>query len=117
MHTRRVPLGVLTNYDIFVLLVRAGPSQMILSSPIIRDRNVRVGLSDRMINTMSVWEFLLALLLYTARPERLTSRGGVWDNLYVGPKGLYETPQPRKRKGNDKGKKRDKKETKEASQS
>jgi hypothetical protein len=112
MDTGRVALGVLTNYNVFILLVRKGPGDIVMSSPVICDSTERSQLpqlDSRLANDMSVWQFLLSLLLYSGQPNRLTEKGGVWRELYVRPEEEHEAgkgAKKRKGEGGGKGKKK-----------
>ncbi len=80
MDAGRCPIGLLTNYDAYIVILRVSQSGIALSSPVLRKATSRNSLGP-LKNEMSVLDLLLALLLYTARPGRL--KGSVWSGLYV----------------------------------
>ncbi len=81
MDSRRTKVGVLTNYNVFLVILRTGKDKIVLSSPVIRDRISRASLEPGLANDVSVWKLLLALLLYVGRPENLQGKTGIWADL------------------------------------
>jgi len=100
MDSRRTKVGVLTNYNVFLVILRTGKDKIVLSSPVIRDRISRASLEPGLANDVSVWKLLLALLLYVGRPENLQGKTGIWADLWVRDPGERKEISTKKRKRN-----------------
>lgn len=86
MDDRRVTVGVVTNYNIYLVILRTAIDHIVVSSPIIRKLSLRLTLEEPFTNQMSVYELLLSLLLHSARPERVeitAKEKGLWKGLFV----------------------------------
>ncbi len=95
-------LGLLTNYDVFIVILRLSSDTVTLSSPVIRKEISRNSLPANLANDTSVFDLLLALLLFTGKPQRLDAiNSGLWVGLYVR-KPNEDRPTHTKRKGREK---------------
>ncbi len=100
----QVGVATLSNYNAFIVILRPSVDQILLSSPVLRQCvTKRDELEHPLTNDMSVWDLLLALLLYSARPERMSGiRAALWDGFYVKPSGqgsVHESAKKRKNPG------------------
>ncbi len=103
MDAARCKVGLVSNYDAYIVILRLAVDKVALSSPVIRQTSLRTTLPEPLANGMSVYDLLLSLLLFTANPSRLT--GEVWLKLYVRERiddRLTHRPKL-KRKGNGSG--------------
>lgn len=112
MNQRRTKVGVLTNYNVFLVILRTARNQITLSSPVLRDSNLRVGLEEGFANDMSVWALLLALLLYAGQPDKIEEKADIWKALWVRSPGEEQDKSTKKRRrswgggdGNERSKK------------
>jgi len=94
-------VGLLTSYDTYIVVLRLAIDHIVISSPVIRDATFRRQLPLAFGNDMSVFDLLLALLLFTARPERLKGQEGMWLGLYVKEEVGEKKTHGTKRKGKE----------------
>ncbi len=97
MDGQRLKVGVLSNYNVYIVVLRIANDHIAISDPVLRSTSLRQVLDPPLANDMSVWELLLALLLYAAQPTRLETRGSIWSGLWV--KDVEDVLRPGKRTG------------------
>lgn len=84
MNVAKCRVGLLTNFDTYVVLLRRSVRTVLVSSPVLRQSIARASLEPKFANHMSVLNLLLSLLLFTAKPGRLeVINKGIWTGLYV----------------------------------
>jgi len=102
MDTSKCGVGVLTSYDAYIVILRLTNNHITLSSPVIRSTINRDSLDDPFRNEMSLFDLLLALLLFVAQPKRLEEKSSLWTGLYVRTEEA-ERPTHTKRKNKEAG--------------
>ncbi len=83
MDTSKCGVGLLTTYDVYLVILRQSNNHIVLSSPVIRSAVDRNSLADPFRNDLSVCDLFLALLLFASQPQRLEETPGIWEGLYV----------------------------------